>query len=62
MDHDHGDNLSLGAQSLPFNITEKNMTPLIQLRQSLKTLRHMFPSLYWRVTTNFSTLYLSQNR
>ena len=22
MDHDHGDNLSLGAQSLPFNITD----------------------------------------
>lgn len=30
MDHDHGDNLSLGAQSLSFNITENKMTPLIR--------------------------------
>ena len=54
MDHDHGDNLSLGAQSLPFNITEIKITPFIQWRQSLKSLRHMFPvTLYWRVTSTF---------
>ena len=36
MDHDHEDNLSLYAQSLPFNITQNKITPLIQRRQSLK--------------------------
>ena len=60
MDHDHGDNLSLGAQSLPFNITEIKITPFIQWRQSLKSLRHMFPvTLYWRVTSTFPLYFCS---